>query len=480
MINELIKYLDIYIEEYSRLYKEYKNNLAKQNLYQELFNCLNRPENEIKYKLGIIKIIIDEIYQNDIYYQELNEIINNEQTSNTIQYFINNMYKDYEEIKVQTGIIHNRIIRNKEKMISAKRIKICLEKEKQIYEKNNDMSNLRKIIYYLETSGIISNKQELLLLNEIEYYNRKIINKNNQEELNYIETLYQDIPNVVNSGYELFEDIEVLEDKQDFLDKLSKEIITTIPSIKNEEIIELIEHYKKYNLQDNEYYYLIVSLLKYYQEDLMTYNTLILQKEEYIKPNERKEIIKNYYNSLDKYLLIRKYYDDQISTIIDINIDTNSQITENEEIIDNQEERILIYSYSKSNITKAKIISDLSDISYEYYDDIYDLITSFKNGTISQKEIKQLIGDKRLKGKLELKRDQIRIVFKHVKDNIYNVYGVFIKKDDNDLKTYAKLVTRIIPDISDKNKLNKQLELSKHTEELLENIIKEKGRKNGR
>jgi hypothetical protein len=47
---------------------------------------------------------------------------------------------------------------------------------------------------------------------------------------------------------------------------------------------------------------------------------------------------------------------------------------------------------------------------------------------------------KALKGYIELRYDQVRIILKHIKDNIYNVYGVFAKKDDNDVNMYKTIV----------------------------------------
>ena len=42
----------------------------------------------------------------------------------------------------------------------------------------------------------------------------------------------------------------------------------------------------------------------------------------------------------------------------------------------------------------------------------------------------------------ELRNDQIRIIYSHIKDNYYKIDGVFVKKDDNDLKRYRNLNNR--------------------------------------
>ena len=88
--------------------------------------------------------------------------------------------------------------------------------------------------------------------------------------------------------------------------------------------------------------------------------------------------------------------------------------------------------------------------------------------------------NKNLKGYTELRYDQVRIILKHVKDNIYNVQGVFVKKDDNDIHMYTTMANRMIPDISTERLLSYQLELAEKTEEELKKLVQEKGRKGTR
>ena len=70
----------------------------------------------------------------------------------------------------------------------------------------------------------------------------------------------------------------------------------------------------------------------------------------------------------------------------------------------------------------------MGSIPKEYYSRVYELIDNFINGTNAPGEIKPLSNNKRAKGIFELKDDQVRIVFKHIKDNIYNIIGAFAKK----------------------------------------------------
>ena len=81
---------------------------------------------------------------------------------------------------------------------------------------------------------------------------------------------------------------------------------------------------------------------------------------------------------------------------------------------------------------------------------------------------------------MELLHDQVRIVYRHVKDNIYCVLGVFVKKATNRREIYNKLSARMIPDISTSDKLMREKELSEYNEKELENLVKNKSRKGTR
>lgn len=79
-----------------------------------------------------------------------------------------------------------------------------------------------------------------------------------------------------------------------------------------------------------------------------------------------------------------------------------------------------------------------------------------------------------------MKDDQVRIILKHIKEDVYNVYGVFVKKDDNDMNLYRKMMNRQAPSISSNEDLQIQLELSQNTEKEFNDLITTKARKNSR
>lgn len=152
----------------------------------------------------------------------------------------------------------------------------------------------------------------------------------------------------------------------------------------------------------------------------------------------------------------------------------------NEEEKKLQEEKRLIFSTSLANPTKAKIIGDMDSVPYEYYDTVLELINNFISGKNASGELKRLKSNKKLVGFMELKYDQVRIVFKHIKNNIYNVVGVFTKKANNDMTMYQTMANRMIPDVTTEEKLNKQLELGEITLKQLTDLVEVKRRKGTR
>ena len=341
------------------------------------------------------------------------------------------------------------------------------------------VSDLKVIISYYETSGVISSKEAVLCINDIDLYNRILATQKsgNKDEEKNTKNIYNEIPNILNAGYEVISEPEVDIERKASLDRFTNQIINTLKYTEKDKIIELLDSYKKYDLENNEYNYIIVKILNNYNSELIIYYQLLLEKDTHALRSNIKEIIKDYYINLNKYLIVRDFYNKINDFIIDE--EEEDELTP-EEINELKVTKRFIYSASPSNPTNAKIIKDIDDVPKEYYDTVLDLINKFKDGTIAKKEYKKLTKNKRLIRFSELKRDQVRIVLKHIKDNIYNIMGVFVKKNDNDNTMYQTMANRIIPDTSTEDKLNNQLELAIYTEDKLADLVKEKGRKGTR
>ena len=99
--------------------------------------------------------------------------------------------------------------------------------------------------------------------------------------------------------------------------KIVEEITNTLRCTKKDKIIELLESYEKYELDNNEYNYVIIKVLNNFNEELISYYQLLLDKETYSKISNRREIIEDYYTELIRYLVVRDYYNKYNEVIID-------------------------------------------------------------------------------------------------------------------------------------------------------------------
>jgi len=468
---KLEKVLDNYIKQNKIISSEYENIKNKCYNYNELINLLNTNYNEILNNKHIILLFLNSIYENDNYLIKFKEIINNNQP-NELNPFIKTIISDYNETLEEKEYLELELIEIEELKASAQRVKNSLKYHKPILNPELDIKNIKKILNQLESNKTITNKEEVLFINELEFYNEMILSEKTIEEEQIITTmLYNEIPNIVNAGFQFFEPIEVSTNKKTKLDIHATDLFESTKNYNKEEVLELLEKYKKYNLEDNEYNYIVLKILDEYTEELIELYKLMLDSTIYRDKENLKEVIGNYYDMLDRYIIIQNYF----------NIENEYTPEENEPIdIDYKSEKKFIFSHSNTNITKSRLISDMDDIPYEYYDRVLDLMTRFKNGTIGTKEFKALKNNQKFKGHLELRYDQVRIILKHVKDNIYNVLGVFAKKANNDMTMYGRIINRMIPDIDTNDKLTTQLEIAVHTEEELEKLVREKARKGTR
>ncbi len=479
----LLSLIDRYILEEADRRKQYNDNQVMIDLYEEVLKILKGDYQEIKDNSLCISILFDTIYHNDIYYEEfysllLRSIVDNTQRRE-FKKFVWKISNEMLELEKANEELKRQIYKDRHTVSSANIVKLCFKYNNPIKD-SKDILNIKRIISYYEMIGIIDNKEELLLINEIEFYNRNVAVDTSgvKRDVEYTKSVYDKIPNILQAGFQGHDEIQVLGNRKGTLDKFVKEIMATIKNMDNDEIVYVIESYKKYKIDDNEYNYIINRVMNSYVSDLLVFSQYLLEKEVYSKRSERTYAVKEYYMVLDKYLWIRSYYEKINEEREDsevINIDFLEEVDD-----DKEEEKILIYSRSLVNPIKAYLIEDMGDISYEDYQAVYELIQKFRDGSILVRQQKKLADNKNTSNAIELVHDQVRVVIRHVKDNIYCVMGVFAKKATNKRETYDKLRNRMIPDISNKDLFDRERELDEYNDKQLEELVVTKARKGTR
>lgn len=487
--NEYLQKIYKLLEKYEEYYeeKESKLEILKTNhqLYEELLTLLRDEPENIQENSLLISLLLTSIYKDERYLSSFNSLLPNlgktEENKKVFKSLINKIYQAYKLNEKETILLAEDLQKNRNLCRISKRGKRCIKNDWPISQFKYDIINIKKILIHFEENGVITNKELVLLINEIETYNRRLITKTNtyssETEKDYTDKKYNEIINIMKAGFIDIPEVEILPDRKPALDKMVREITQYISYQDTLEITKDIEKYRNYNVEDNEYNYILVKLLEHYNEELLGLQELLKDPDVFLRYKDRLEIIKSYYINLDIYLIILKYYDkiNEIKETDEFDSETPDDIT-NE---NSQPHRRLIYATSPTNIKKARLISDMDDIPKEYYEKIGELLVDFKSRKRDKKIIKYL-DDKSGKTNQELKDDQVRIIIKRIKDDIYVVTGAFVKKDNNDRKTYAKFKNRIIPKIDTETQMQIYLELAKQVEIELENKIKEEGRKGTR
>lgn len=308
----IIELLEKYIKELKQKEEKLAQDITFKSLYEELLPALKKKPEELEEQKLEISLLFSTLYKDDIYLSRFYSLLQNlktlKDTRKEFKELVNKIYKDYQDNEKEIQSLDAQIKRSNNLLSTARRTKYNLKYSVPVTQYRYDVENIKAILSYFETIGEISNKEFLLLVNEIELYNRRVTTEEtNKREVDYNETLYNEVPNIINAGYQEHDKIEVLDERKATLDKMTDEILNYIEFLSPDEIIENIEKYQQYNIEDNEYSYIVTRLLDKYQEELMSLYELLSDKEIFLRRKDRLEVVRDYYKNLHMYLFLRNY-----------------------------------------------------------------------------------------------------------------------------------------------------------------------------
>ena len=291
MQSKLKELLDSYIAEYSEIKVKYDDLTVKCQLYEELLSYFDEANIDLANNKVSISLLLNTIYNDDIYEREFYSLLyklerGEYNNKNEIRSFLSTINRDYIKIAKEIENLKNRINRTSKVVSSARRARLSFKYNSPIEDTKYVIGDLRRIINYYETSGEISNKEALLCINDLDFYNRNVTiasGRSNKKEEEYANRVYNEIPNILNAGYEVIEEPEVDISRKSTLNRIVEEITNTLRCTKKDKIIALLESYEKYELDNNEYNYVIIKVLNNFNEELISYYQLLLDKETYSK-----------------------------------------------------------------------------------------------------------------------------------------------------------------------------------------------------
>ena len=182
-INKIIELLQKYINDYEAKKYELEVLKTKKQLYEELIPLLEN-KTELNDNKLFISVLLSSIYNNEEYNIEFYKALYlyNQNALHHFDYFgtkIKHQYKNtVEKIMALKKQIQNAYYR----FSTAKKVRFPLQKRKPLFDQNFTFKNIQAIISYYATMGEISEKDEVLLNNELEFYNNNIIPTQNQEK----------------------------------------------------------------------------------------------------------------------------------------------------------------------------------------------------------------------------------------------------------------------------------------------------------
>jgi len=315
-----------------------------------------------------------------------------------------------------------------DELIELKRIRNSFK-----FKKNITSHHYILLIKLFDFNNI--NDVELIrFLEVIKTYNTKTHAKNKNIKIDY--SKLNGVTNLINSGFEYIE-IPYIEDKsmKTQLDNLVNSIIQVANTSFEDSILMLPNYSGEFTFGDSlsidDFKYLINSLLKYYQNIHLDLIQEITKLENYEDKGYRNLIVEEYKKIVYRYNFLREYYFKELNKF-QIDQENLSQV---------EDVNIVNYAIGSESSNKCLFERDLGDISSDRYGDIENLINRFKKGKLKQSESKSL--HHAFDELLELRGDQIRILYKHLKGNEYVILGCFLKKTDNDINQYKRFNDRI-------------------------------------
>lgn len=438
MYDEIQKYYEVYNKTKTLNFEiaiiDNMINLIKQSKFNQLFNEILNFEILLKENTMIHKELLNNVYYYLFFINEVDMNATKPLHTEKIKYAKDKLVRFSQELEN----IKSSKIKELSKLDVSISYELCL-KYKNIMKTFKDGDVIRKeqyeLIIELLKKHNFSDKEIIILLEKVKIHNIHSNLRNSNQKFDPFEA-YKVI-DILSMGYEEIELPYTADMNKGRAENIIYSCSILLEDLNYGGLNLLLPKYDNNNIFSNgiskdEFEYIMKSLLLKYQDLLYNYSKDLNQLVNY----QDKELRNLITDEFQKYLAIYKYLRNHMDSEIEkYNL---SITTDDEQYAPDAIE--LYYSLREGQAINTYFESDLKDIPNDLYDEIKDLLTRFKKGTLSQTEMKILTGP--ALGMNEIKKDQIRIMFKHIEKNKYVIVGIFLKKSDNLLKEYVKMNER--------------------------------------
>lgn len=476
-IDKIIEILILYKEDNVKNTESLSRYNKLHEYYQKLIPFLKEDIRKVEDHDYEICALINAIYRNKLS-DDFRFLLGNLNASNYREYeqLIKRIELDDKENRRRIFFGIKKNYQNKHLVLTSERCIPLLKANVPLFVKEDtkyDVKNIRRIISWAYHQKIIDEKEEAILVNEINYYNNNLLAKEKASEKDraFLKAKYEAVPNIMQMGFQLQDVIKVNNAKKEQLDTLANNLYKQIINTPLESLNDIYDSYFQKQLSPNEDNYLMVNILNKMLDELLINYELLKDEENIFYIKNAIILINDYELLLDKYLSLRKYYE-KINTL-----EENEEVKE--EVKLDYVKKVIYVLPSNFDVNNAPILKDIKDIPEEYYENIASLIEGFKLNNIAPKKIK-ILNFHQKNNFFEIKQDQIRIIIKHLQNDIYVIMGITIKKEVTGRRLYTEILTRLVPDITNETEAKITFDYAKQIDDALNNYLLENKRKGTR
>lgn len=477
-LNELKSILYTKVNNYNKnieLSKELKNKL---DILKETIDILYNKETKtinlkrIEQELMQLGLLLQSIYGNTegnrIYDIITTCIFAVDKDTKKLRILLNKLIKEYNETLNEIRLLSPSLKHTEPLIIEYKRIL-------SNYKYNGLITNKQtKLIEDIMKEYDFSKKDQIRIFESIRTHN---LIKKYKEDAKISYTVVEMLDTNLTK-YDIDNDL-VISDK----DRLSKIIDSFYQSIKDvntiEEIFILMPNFEDQTYSYEEFMYIYESILNKIIDDLLDSIKEIQNQEIYQDIDLRKVVIQEFNENKFKYKKLLEVYNTRKNEYIE-----NYELEQNLKQQDNNKtpKNFVFFQTLPTNKDISYLEKDLKKYPEEYLNKIHDLIERIINNNLTRDKFRVFTANNGvLKGYMELRDDQVRIICKMLPNNCYCIVGTFVKKDDmNHTKFYNITGRNITLDISTPELFKKAIEDSNKNKETIYEYIKTNARKESR
>lgn len=326
-----------------------------------------------------------------------------------IEKYIKRFKREQEELEISYNNLKRKAEEKSSKIANYKSALLCLNHDAAIPKVVED-----EIIDYLVASK--AEEKNIIIMREIINNHNKKANKQDDD----IDSTIFEMVQYQKEKYEVSYKVEITERLSGTVEMIHQRI-----DVGDYDLIDINES-SGYKEEDIEYIYksLLNIYIKEEQEAISSLNSKTYADEEL-----RELAVLYYKEARDKYDLILEKYN-------------KYKAMKQEKLEARQEVVNEILFLDKQGSGKIYLFDDIKFITKENYDRVITLMKDFRVGIIKPDKIKPLQDFEKTSKLYELKDDQVRIIYRNVKEKVYLFIGVVVKKDTKDRPMIATISSR--------------------------------------